>query len=105
MPRFDAFPHPDKFWRATTPYLLDVQNDFISGLASRIVIPLRTKESFGLQMRDLNPLVTVAGKTLVLDTAALAAFPTSGLKKPAANLTASRVEIEAALDTVFGGYS
>ncbi len=104
MARFDAFPHPDKFWRATTPYLLDVQNDFISGLASRIVIPLRTKESFGLQMRDLNPLVTVAGKTLVLDTAALAAFPTSGFKKPAANLAASRVEIEAALDTVFGGY-
>jgi toxin CcdB len=104
MARFDAFPHPDKLWRTTTPYLLDVQNDFISNLGSRIVIPLRTLESFGLQMRDLNPLLTIAGKTLVLDTAALAAFPASGLKKPSANLAAWRVEIESALDTVFGAF-
>lgn len=105
MARFDVYPHPDRELRVSTPYLLDVQNSFIDRVGSRVVIPLRTEAAFGPRMRDLNPLVQVAGKNVVLDTAALAAFPAMGLKKPVDNLTNhQREEVVAALDTLFGPY-
>lgn len=104
MARFDVYPHPDISKRAVTPFLLDVQNDFINQLQSRVVIPLRTAAAFGPTMRDLNPLFNISGQNVVLDTAALAAFPTSGLKKPVTSLASQSPNIVAALDTVFGSY-
>ena len=104
MARFDIYPHPDALIRKTTPFLLDVQNNFIDRIGSRVVIPLRELASFGPRMRDLNPVYEVAGKEVVLDTAALAAFPVTGLKTPITNLQTQREAIVAALDTLFGSY-
>ena len=104
MARFDVYPHPEAGLRAVTPYLVDVQNDFIDRVESRVVIPMRHAKAFGPRMRDINPLFDIIGKPVVLDTAALAAFPSSGLKKPVANLSSSRAEIGSALDTLFGSY-
>ena len=75
MARFDVFPHPDTTKRGVTPFLLDVQNNFIDKLQSRVVIPLRAAAVFGPTMRDLNPLFTISGQAVVLDTAAIAALP------------------------------
>ena len=97
-------PHTDAAMRAVAPFLLDVQNNFIDQLQSRIVIPLRLATSFGPAMRDLNPLFTISGQSVVLDTAALAAFPASGLKKSIINLSMQSQDIIAALDTLFGSY-
>jgi CcdB protein len=55
-------------------------------------------------MRDLNPLFTVSKLKVVLDTATLAAFPVSGLKKPVINLSSLSKDIVSALDTLFGSY-
>lgn len=104
MARFDVYTHPDSTQRALTPFLLDVQNNYINQLQSRIVIPLRTAAAFGPTMRDLNPIFTIAGKAVVLDTAALAAFPASGLKTPVNNLASQSTDIVAALDTLFGSH-
>jgi toxin CcdB len=104
MARFDVYPHPDTALRAATPFLLDVQNNFIDQLQSRIVIPLRDAAAFGPTMRDLNPLFSISGKDVVLDTAAMAAFPVGGLKKPVMSLAAQSPHIVAALDTLFGSY-
>ncbi len=104
MARFDVYAHPDAELRKFTPYLLDVQNSYIDNLATRVVLPLRAASAFSLAMRDLNPAFQVKGKDVVLDTAAIAAFPASGLSKPVANLAAGSAEIVAALDTLFGSY-
>jgi toxin CcdB len=104
MARFDVYPHPDVAKRAVTPFLLDVQNNFINQLQSRVVVPLRAAAAFGPTMRDLNPLFTISGKEVVLDTAALAAFPANGLKKPVASLAEESYDIVAAMDTLFGSY-
>jgi toxin CcdB len=104
MARFDVYPHPDTAMRAVTPFLLDVQNSFIDHLQSRVVVPLRKAAAFGPTMRDLNPLFTISGQSVVLDTAALAAFPASGLKKSVINLSTQSEDIVAALDTLFGSY-
>jgi toxin CcdB len=90
--------------RSVTPFLLDVQNNYIDQLQSRIVIPLRLATAFGPTMRDLNPLFTISRLNVVLDTAAMAAFPVGGLKKAVTNLSAQNQVILSALDTLFGSY-
>ena len=47
MARFDVFANPDLSERKTTPYFVDVQNDFIDALTTRVVIPLRKESVFG----------------------------------------------------------
>lgn len=102
MARFDVYAHPDAVLRKKTPCLLDVQNSHIDRIATRVVIPLRLAQDFVLRMRDLNPVFEVAGKTVVLDTAALAAVPLAELKKPTAHPGAQSAAVVAALDALFG---
>jgi toxin CcdB len=104
MARFDVYPHPDAVLRKKTPYLLDVQNNHISRIATRVVVPLRAANLFTQPMRDLNPTFEIAGKRVVLDTAALAAIPSAQLKKPIAGLVSQSGAIMAALDVLFGAY-
>ena len=104
MARFDFYVHPDAVLRKKTPYLLDVQNDHINSIGTRVVIPLRPASQFGPTMRDLNPVFEIKDSRLVLDTAALAAFPSADLKKAAGNLKPQQNEVIGALDTLFGAY-
>jgi toxin CcdB len=104
MARFDVYVHPDLQLRKTTPFLLDVQNEFLDGLTTRVIIPMRIGSSFAMRARDLNPAFTIAGKEVVLDTAAMAAFPSLQLKRPTQNLKSEAETVTTALDTVFGSY-
>ena len=104
MARFDVYPHPDAVLRKKTPYLLDVQNNHISRIATRVVIPLRAANLFTQPMQDLNPAFEIAGKQVVLDTAALAAIPIAELKQPIVGLASQSAAITAALDVLFGAY-
>lgn len=104
MARFDVYRHPDAMLRKKTPYLLDVQNDYIDGMETRVVLPVRAAKLFGLPMRDLNPLLEIDGAAVVLDAAAIAAFPAAELRSPVANLRAQADVIVNALDTLFGSH-
>ena len=104
MARFDVYPNPYAPERPHTPFLLDVQNDHLGPLATRVVIPLRAPKGFGLPARGLNPALEVEGKAVLLDTAALAPVPAALLKKPVTNLARRRDEVMDALDTLFGSY-
>ena len=104
MARFDVYANPDASERKQTPYFLDVQNDFIDGLTTRVLIPLRKEPAFGTRARNLNPLLMVSNDSVVLDTAAIGAAPLSELRKPVANLRDSRAVVQEALDTLFGAY-
>ena len=61
MARFDVYRHPDAKQRVTTPFLLDVQNEDISGLQTRVVLPLRRAERVAIPLRGLNPALDVEG--------------------------------------------
>ena len=104
MARLDVYPNPEPSERKHTPYLLDVQNDYIDALATRVVIPLRLEAAFGPPARNLNPIFVVADDSVVLDTAALGAIAVSELRKPVANLRNVHGPIRDALDTLFGAY-
>ena len=104
MARFDIYAHPDPVLRKKTPFLLDVQNTFIDSIATRVVVPMRLTEHCALRMRDLNPVFDIGGKSVVLDTPAIAAIPVADLKKPLFNLETQNTTIIAALDVLFGAY-
>ena len=105
MARFDVYANPGAQAK-TTPYLLDVQSDLLSGLDSRMVIPLRSLEHFAkvkLPTR-LTPVLTVGGKNYLLETPKMAAVPLRILKVPLASLASAQSEITGALDFLFQGY-
>jgi len=104
MAHFDVYPNPAVAERKHTPYLLDLQNDYIDGLSTRVVAPLRKATAFGPRARNLNPMFTVSEEDLVLDASTLGALPVSLLRKPVANLRDARAPIQEALDTLFGNF-
>jgi toxin CcdB len=105
MARFDVYRHPDAALRKRTPYLVDLQNDYINGLDTRVVAPLRLARLFGTPMRDLNPAFEIDGVPVILDSAALAAIPASELRTPpVASLRAQGAYIVSALDALFGSW-
>jgi toxin CcdB len=104
MARFDVYSNPEPGERKITPYLVDVQNDYIDALGTRVVIPLRREAAFGPRARHLHPAFSIGGESVVLDTAALGAVPVSLLKKTAGSLKDERATILEALDTLFGAF-
>ena len=104
MTRFDVYANPDATERKHTPFFLDVQNDYIDHLATRVMVPLRREALFGPRPQRLNPLLTFGTDKLVLDSAALGAVPLSELRKPVGHLRDARFDIQDALDTLYGSH-
>lgn len=105
MGRFDIYNNPGKS-QGSIPYLVDVQSNVVSGLATRIVIPLRTLAIFSSQVppADLFPIITVNGADYLLDTPQPGAIRVSELKSKVGSAQAHQSEIQAAPDRVFGAY-
>ena len=104
MARYEVYANPEPGERAHTPYLLDLQNNYISGLATRVVAPLRAEAAFGKPARGLNPAFLIRDEAVVLDTAALGAIPAPLLRQPVVSLRAQAAVINTALGTLFGGF-
>lgn len=105
MARFDVYANSGKN-RTNIPYLVDVQNNVISGLATRIVVPIRLRDAhaFLALPPDLFPTITVDGHDCFLDTPQLGAIPLSELKTKIGSAKANQHEIQVALDRVFGTF-
>ena len=104
MGRYDVYANPHAAERRHTPFVLDVQNDYILALDSRVVIPLRVRSVMSRPSEVLNPELDVAGKTVVADTASLAPVPAAMLRNPVTRLNSSSHLIADALDALFGSY-
>jgi toxin CcdB len=86
--------------KGTTSYLLDVQSNYLEGLNTRVVIPLRRPDTFPkapLPM-DLVPVFVIEGTECFLDTPRLAAIPLTELKNEMTSLAIYQSEISTALD-------
>jgi toxin CcdB len=102
--RLDIYTNPTASERAHTPFVLDVQNDHLGPLGTRVVVPLRAPRALSKPAHALNPMFEVEGKPVVLDTAAMAPVPASMLKRPIATAHRYQAELLDALDTLFGSY-
>ena len=104
MARFDIYVNPDPSDKKVVPYLLDVQSNHLHGLTTRMVVPLVRSGHISLRLRGLNPELQVGRATVVMDTASLASVPTRGLKRPVGTAEALQLDVQDALDAVFGAY-
>lgn len=104
MARFDVYPNPEKSEHRHTPFVLDVQNDHLSGIETRIVIPLRDTKVHGARLERVHPSFSIAGREVVLDTPTMATFPRGWLRTPVASLLPQQALINDALDALFGAY-
>ncbi|MBU6487917.1 MAG: CcdB family protein [Burkholderiales bacterium] len=102
MARFDVFSNPSGHPGA--PYVVDAQGNHLSGLSTRVVIPLRRLDRMAPVPLppDLIPVFVIEGIECMLDTPTLAAVPRSALTKPVSSLAHRQDEIISALDRLFG---
>ncbi len=104
MARFDVYANPIAADRGHTPFWLDVQADHLQTLGTRVVLPLSRLASAQPLKQRLNPVVEVEGTSVFADTANLATFPVSLLRRPVGSLRHERMAINDALDFLFSGH-
>jgi toxin CcdB len=104
MRQFDVYANPSKTTRKAYPFIVDIQSNVISAIATRIVVPLGSKSHFRNEgMTGLTPTVEYGGENLLLLIPQIASVPAKSLKNPIGSLSHLRDEIIAALDFAIKG--
>ena len=103
MAQFDVVANPDAGESTHRPFLVILQSDLGSGLASTVVAPLVPRDQMQGATR-LNPIVHVDGMEFWLATHELFAVNRRLLHQAVASLSPERDAIVTALDFMFGGY-
>lgn len=85
-------------------FLLDVQTDLLSGLNTRIVVPLLQRAEAPIPAQRLNPVFEAENVEVVMATQFMAAVPETELKEVVGSLGESQNEISVALDMLFSGF-
>ena len=99
MARFDVYK-----MATARGFLLDVQTDLLSGLNTRVVVPLLPLADAPIPAQRLNPVLEIDNLEVFMATHFLAAVPESELKEVVGNLEGSQNEISVALDMLFSGF-
>ncbi len=99
MARFDVFENA-----AGPGFLLDVQSDLLSGLNTRVVIPLLPRSKAPKPAQRLNPVVSVGGSELIVATQFMAAVSGGELRTKVGSLASHQDDISVALDMLFLGF-
>ncbi len=84
-------------------FLLDLQDEMLENLSTRVVAPLALPETVGTPMKTVNPRISVGGTDYILLVHLLAAIPASSLGEPVGSAASQRDAIVAALDLLFTG--
>ena len=104
MSQFDVYENPSKKTREAFPYIIDIQNDLINDIATRIVIPLGKLSHFRNEKMDgLTPTLTYDNEEFILLTPQIASMPTNRLKNPVGSVKAMRDDIISAIDFAITG--
>ncbi len=102
--QFDVFQNPSPRMRDVYPYVVDVQSDLLSALATRMVVPLAvTTLAAGDLPHRLCPVITVNDKALMLVPYEAAPLDKRLLKAEITSIRHRSDEIIAAMDAVLSG--
>lgn len=85
-------------------YVVDVQADLLSNLATRIVVPLLSEDAAPKPISELNPVFEILGVRYFMVTQATASIPGRELKRAVASLTDHHDRITRALDILLLGF-
>ena len=99
MAKFDIYSSTS----SSAAYLLDLQDEIIDVLSTRVVAPLVATEDVSKRIKILNPLIRIEGTEFILMTHLLAAIPSTALKNKIGSAISQRDEIIASLDFLFTG--
>jgi toxin CcdB len=84
-------------------YLLDVQSNLLSGLNTRVVVPLLPLAQAPRPARRLNPVFEIGRNQFAMVTQFMASIPQAELQVKAGSLDQRHDEIMNALDMIFTG--
>ena len=101
MTRLDVHAMPV---RGQNGYVLDVQADLLSHLATRTVVALLSEDTALKPISDLNPVFDIRGKRHLMVTKAIASIPKRELKRVIASLMEQHDSVTRALDTLLLGF-
>jgi len=105
MPQFTVYENINEHTQDTYPFLLDVQNDILEGLSTRVVIPMCPTNVFGKKsITNLSPQFEIQGSAYTLLTPQLAGIAISDLGPAICDLSEYRSEIIKALDFLITGF-
>jgi len=101
MAQFDVYKNENKRTNKEVPYLLDIQNDILSSLDTRVVIPL----VFSLAKVDkLTKELKVKDETVYLYTDQMATIPFSLLNEKICSIKEQGDEIKNSIDFLIYGF-
>jgi len=104
MSQFTLYENENKNSKKAYPYFVDVQNDLLDELNSRVVIPLSLYESLNkTNAKNLCPIIEIKKERCVLLTQQMTSVPRSILKKKVTSLEKFRYEILGAIDLLITG--
>jgi len=104
MSQFGVHKNKNPKSKAAYPYLVDVQSDLLSDLSTRLVAPLAKLTALRKKpIRDLTPVVEVAGAKYLMLTPQLAGVAVNELGPIVGDVKAHRDEIVAAVDFIITG--
>lgn len=86
------------------PYVVDLQNNLLSDLSTRLVAPLQRRSSVNAAeiIDELMPILAIGGEEFVLFTQEAAAYPVKGLGHAVADLSFQSSVLINALDRLVG---
>lgn len=101
MAQFDVYENINEKTKEQIPFLLDIQNDILKNVSSRVVIPLIiSKEAINF----LNPQFIINEIDVILSTAELASISTENFGNKVCSLKDKREEIIGAVDFLVTGF-
>jgi toxin CcdB len=104
MAQFDVYTNPSKHTKKAYPYILDIQHELISDIATRMVVPLGdAKQLKNEELEGLTPKVEFEDKNLLILIPQISSIPSNILKEPVGTLAHIRDEIIAAIDLAITG--
>lgn len=104
MAQFSLYKNQDKNTSKAYPYFVDVQNELVASLDSRLVIPLTPIALMENKApKQLCPIICLQDGDFILLTHQLTSVPAKYLKEAVADLTSFRDEIIGAIDFLITG--
>ena len=102
--QFDVFENPSPRMRDVYPYVVDVQSELLSAIATRMVVPLSVTNLAAHDLpQRLCPIIVVNDQSLMLAPFVAAPLDKRLLKKKIGSIQERSYEIIAAMDSVLSG--
>jgi toxin CcdB len=103
MARYDVYANPSRSAAEGIPYVVVIQSDLLSALATRMAMPLAVFDAATKVPTALCPVITVKGKRLHALAHYAAPLPAKALRRPVDNVLTQASTLVLAMDAVLSG--